>query len=221
MHIVILGCGRTGSELALSLDEAGHSVAIVDRDRDAFNKRLSERFTGRAVLGGIIQQSVLEQAGIAEADAVAAVSSGDNSNIVAARIAREHYEVKNVVARIKDPRRAEIYQRLGIPTVATLTWTTNQVLRRLFPNEVAIDWTHPSGTMQLIELDLPGDWAGHKLDPLGKGERYRLVAVTRAGEARLAAPGLVGQEGDVLHLLVHDDARSELDHLLAEGGAHQ
>jgi trk system potassium uptake protein TrkA len=221
MHIVILGCGRTGSALAQSLDEAGHSVAIVDKDRDAFNKRLSERFTGRAVLGGIINRAVLEQAGIAEADAVAAVSSGDNSNIVAARIAREHYEVKNVVARIKDPRRAEIYQRLGIPTVGTLTWTTNQVLRRLFPDSVEVDWTHPSGSLQLVERDLPADWAGHKLEPLTKGERYRLVAVTRAGEARLTGPGLVGQEGDVLHLLLHDDAMSELDHVLGEGGAHQ
>jgi trk system potassium uptake protein len=221
MHIVILGCGRTGSDLALSLDAAGHSVAIVDRSRDAFNKRLTERFTGRAVLGNIISQAVLEQAGIAEAEAVAAVSSGDNSNIVAARIAREHYEVKNVVARIKDPRRAEIYQRLGIPTVATLTWTTNQVLRRMFPDEVVVDWTHPSGTLQLLELDLPAAWAGHKLELLTKGERYRLVAVTRAGEVRLAGTGLVGQEGDVLHLLVHDDARTELDRVLAEEGAHQ
>ena len=221
MHIVILGCGRTGSALALSLDADGHSVAIVDRDRDAFNKRLSERFTGRAVLGNIINRSVLEQAGIADADAVAAVSSGDNSNIVAARIAREHYEVKNVVARIKDPRRAEIYQRLGIPTVGTLRWTENQVRRRLFPDEVATDWTHPSGTLQLLERDLPPDWSGHKLDRLAAGERFRLVAVTRAGEARLTGPGLVGQEGDVLHLLVHDDARKELDDVLAEGGAHQ
>ena len=221
MHIVILGCGRTGSALALSLDGAGHSVAIVDKDRDAFNKRLSERFTGRAVLGNIINRAVLEQAGIADAEAVAAVSSGDNSNIVAARIAREHYEVKNVVARIKDPRRAEIYQRLGIPTVATLTWTTNQVLRRLFPDEVAVDWTHPSGTLRLVERDLPADWSGHKLERLTKGEHYRLVAVSRAGEARLTGPGLVGQEGDVLHLFVHDDGVAELDDVLAEGGGHQ
>jgi trk system potassium uptake protein TrkA len=220
MHIIVLGCGRTGSDLALSLDASGHSVAIVDRDRDAF-RRLPERFTGRAVLGGCINQAVLEQAGIAEAEAVAAVTSGDNSNIVAARIAREHYEVKNVVARIKDPRRAEIYQRLGIPTVATLTWTTNQVLRRLFPGDAAIDWTHPSGSMHLLERDLSAEWAGHKLDPLCNGERFRLVAVTRAGEAKLAVAGMVGQEGDLLHLLVHDDATTELDNVLAEGGAHQ
>jgi trk system potassium uptake protein TrkA len=220
MHIIVLGCGRTGSELALSLDGSGNSVAIVDRDRGAF-RRLPERFTGRAVLGNCIDQAVLEQAGIAEAEAVAAVTSGDNSNIVAARIAREHYEIKNVVARIKDPRRAEIYQRLGIPTVATLTWTTNQVERRLFPGESAIDWTHPSGTMHLLEHDLPDGWAGHKLDPLFDGERFRLVALTRAGEAKLASPGLVGQEGDLLHVLVQQDATSELDQLLAEGGAHQ
>lgn len=219
MHILVLGCGRTGSELALSLDGAGHSVAIVDRDRGAF-RRLPERFTGRAVLGNCINQAVLEQAGIGDAVAVAAVTSGDNSNIVAARISREHYEIKNVVARIKDPRRAEIYQRLGIPTVATLTWTTNQVLRRLFPGDNEIDWTHPSGTMHLVERDLPDGWAGHRLDALGENERFRLVAVTRAGEAKLAGPGLVGQEGDLLHVLVHEDATNELEQLLAQGGAN-
>lgn len=220
MHIIVLGCGRTGSDLALSLDASGHSVAVVDRERDSF-RRLPERFTGRAVLGNCISQTVLEQAGIAEAEALAAVTSGDNSNIVAARVAREHYEVKNVVARIKDPRRAEIYQRLGIPTVATLTWTTDQVLRRLFPGQSDIDWTHPTGSLHLIERDLPGDWAGHRLDPLAEGQRYRLVAITRAGEARLASPGLIGQEGDLLHLIIQKDATAELDVRLAEGGAHQ
>ena len=185
--------------------------------RDAF-RRLPERFTGRAVLGNVINQSVLEQAGIAEAGAVAAVTSGDNSNIVAARIARETYEIESVVARIKDPKRAEIYQRLGIPTVATVTWTTDQVMRRLFPDESTTDWTHPGGTLHLVERDLPVGWAGQKLDPLvGTGkpdDRFRLVAVTRAGDGKLSAPGLVGQEGDLLHLLVHDDANAELEQLL-------
>ena len=224
MHIIVLGCGRIGSRLATTLESQNHTVAVVDRDRDAF-RRLPERFTGRAVLGNVINQSVLEQAGITEAGAVAAVTSGDNSNIVAARIARETYEIASVVARIKDPKRAEIYQRLGIPTVATVTWTTDQVMRRLFPTTSVTDWTHPGGTLHLVERDLPVGWAGRKLDRLcGTGktdDRFRLVAVSRAGEGKLAGAGMVGQEGDLLHLLVQDDATAELEQLLNEGEGHE
>ena len=223
MHIIVLGCGRIGSRLATILEAENHTVAVVDKDRDAF-RRLPERFTGRAVLGNVINQSVLEQAGINEAGAVAAVTSGDNSNIVAARIARETYEIESVVARIKDPKRAEIYQRLGIPTVATVTWTTDQVMRRLFPTTTSTDWTHPGGDLHLVERDLPANWAGQRLDSLlGAGtadDRFRLVAVTRAGEGRLTTAGMVGQEGDLLHLLVHDEATEALEQLLAEGEGH-
>lgn len=221
MHIIVLGCGRIGSRLATLLEEGGNTVAVVDRERDAF-RRLPERFTGRAVLGGVINQSVLEQAGIKEASAVAAVTSGDNSNIVAARIARETYGIESVVARIKDPRRAEIYQRLGIPTVATVTWTVDQVMRRLFRDDTVTDWTHPSGGLHLVERDLPPQWAGHRLDHLVTGtDDYRLCLVTRGGEPRLASPGLVGQEGDLLHLFVQTAATEALEAALAQGGAHE
>ena len=223
MHIVVLGCGRIGSRLAMTLEAEQHTVAVVDRDRDAF-RRLSDRFTGRAVLGNVINQTVLEQAGIGEAGACAAVTSGDNSNIVAARIAKETYGIESVVARIKDPKRAQIYQRLGIPTVATVTWTTDQVLRRLFPSRTVTDWTHPDGSLHLVERELPDGWAGRSLDALiGAGtvaDRYRLVAVTRAGVAQLAAPGLVGQDGDVLHVVVSGGADDELERVLdGEGRA--
>jgi trk system potassium uptake protein len=219
MHIVILGCGRIGSRLGMTLEGQGHTVAVVDRDRNAF-RRLSERFTGRAVLGNVINRAVLEQAGIAEANAVAAVTSGDNSNIVAARIARETYGIESVVARIKDPKRAAIYQRLGIPTVATVTWTTEHVMRRLFPTSTATDWTHPAGNLHLVERALPASWVGRDLATLcGTGtdeDRCRLVLVTRAGEPMFAVPGMVGQEGDLLHLLVHDDGSAGFENLLSD-----
>lgn len=220
MHIIVLGCGRIGSSLATSLEADEHTVAVVDRDRDAF-RRLPERFTGRAVLGNVINQSVLEQAGISEAGAVAAVTSGDNSNIVAARIARETYEIASVVARIKDPRRAQIYQRLGIPTVATVTWTTDQVMRRLFPTTTVTDWTHPAGKLHLVERQLPVAWVGKAFGALAGADkadaRFRLVSVTRSGEGRIAGPDLVAQEGDLLHLMVHDDGAAELEQLLTDG----
>ncbi len=218
MHIIVLGCGRIGSSLATTLEAEEHTVAVVDRDRDAF-RRLPERFTGRAVLGNVINQSVLEQAGISEAGAVAAVTSGDNSNIVAARIARETYEIASVVARIKDPRRAQIYQRLGIPTVATVTWTTDQVMRRLFPATTVTDWTHPAGDLHLVERQLPVGWVGNEFGALAGADkpdaRFRLVSVTRSGKGMMASPGLLAQEGDLLHLLVHDDGAAELEQLLA------
>jgi trk system potassium uptake protein TrkA len=217
MHVIVLGSGRIGSALATRLDQEKHSVSIVDRDRESF-RRLPERFTGRAVLGNGFDRDVLEQAGIREAGAVAAVMYGDNSNIVAARIARETYEVPRVVARIKDPRRAEIYQRLGIPTVAMVTWTTDQVMRRLFAAETDVDWTDASGQVSLVERDLPDAWAGRRLDTLDQGDRFRLVALSRAGAARLPTPGLVGQEGDILHLVVHADAAGELESLLSSAG---
>src|SRR5690606_4691181 len=158
----------------------------------------------------------LEQAGVREAGALAAVTSGDNSNILSARVARETFGVPHVVARIYDPARAEIYQRLGIPTVATVTWSTDQVYRRIFPERTVTDWTDPTGTLALVERDLPVAWAGHPLDPLD-GPAARLVALTRAGEARLATRGLVGQEGDILHVLVRVDAVDDLDALI-DGG---
>lgn len=214
MHVIVVGCGRVGSELAVNLDQTGHSVAVIDKNRNAF-RRLPERWSGRAVLGFGFDRDHLEQAGIAEAEAVAAVTSGDNTNILTARIARETYQIPNVVARIYDPRRAVIYQRLGIPTVATVTWTTDQVMRRLLPEQTTTEWTDATGTVSMVERALPDGWAGHRLSALGEPGRFRLVAITRAGLARLAGPDLVGQEGDLLHLTVVKDALDELEARLA------
>src|SRR5579859_2651756 len=150
MHVIVVGCGRVGSELAIRLNGEGHSVAIIDKNRRAF-RRLPDDWPGQTVVGFGVDRDHLAQANVTGAGALAAVTSGDNSNVLAARIARETYQIPNVVARIYDPRRAAIYQRLGIPTVATVTWTTDQVLRRLFPEEGATEWTDPSGKFTLLE----------------------------------------------------------------------
>jgi trk system potassium uptake protein TrkA len=162
MHVIVVGCGRVGAGLAIALDQADHSVAVIDKIPASF-RRLPVEWSGEKVVGSGFDRDDLERAGVERADALAAVTSGDNSNILTARIARETYEIPAVVARIYDPRRAEIYRRLGIPTVATVTWTTNQVMRRLFPDR----WD------------------------------------------------LVGQEGDLLHLIVAADAFDVLEELLA------
>ena len=221
MHAIVVGCGRVGSELAISLDQLGHTVAIIDNARSAF-RRLPERWNGRAVHGSGFDREALEQAGIQDATALAAVAFGDNTNVLAARIAKETYQVPNVVARIKDPGRAVIYQRLGIPTVATIRWATDQVLRRLLPGDTVTEWTDASGALNLVERALPESWAGHRLTGLDGGADFRLAALTRGGEARLPAPDIIGQEGDILHILVRKDAVDRLEERLAEGheGGH-
>ena len=215
VHVIVVGCGRVGSGLAVSLSAEGHSVAVVDRSSRAF-RRLKD-WDGTRIVGSGFDRDVLEEAGALDADALAAVTSGDNTNILTVRIARETYKIPNVVARIYDPRRAEIYQRLGIPTVATVTWTIDQVRRRLLTDEDARDWSDPTGRLTLIERSLPEAWAGRSLCDLEQPGRLSLVAVTRAGVPRLDARELVGQEGDVLHLAVLDDAWRGLDQALAPG----
>jgi trk system potassium uptake protein TrkA len=214
VHVIVVGCGRVGSELAVSLDQGGHSVAIMDKNPAAFRK-LPDGWGGRTVHGFGFDRDHLEAAGVHEAGALAAVTSGDNSNILAARIARETYEIPRVVARIYDPRRALIYQRLGIATVATVTWTTDQVMRRLFEDDAVTEWAEPSGQVVLLERTLPDAWAGHPLGGLSAGERFHLVAMTRAGQAQLAREDLIGQDGDLLHIAVRKDALDELTQVLA------
>ena len=219
VHVVIVGCGRVGSGLAIRLVEQGHTVSILDKVARSF-RRLPSDWPGTSIVGSGFDRDDLDRAGAKQAGALAAVTSGDNSNILTARIARETYGIHSVVARIYDPRRAEIYQRLGIPTVATVTWTIDQVMQRLLPEAVVGEWSDPTGSLVLVERVLPDAWAGKALRDLGMAGKVKVVAVTRAGMPRLEVADLVGQEGDLLHLAVLKDAVGELEHRF-EGGAAQ
>ncbi|MGD0312796.1 MAG: TrkA family potassium uptake protein [Acidimicrobiales bacterium] len=214
VHIVIVGCGRVGSGLGLGLAEQGHSVAIIDRNAKAF-RRLPPDWPGTTIVGSGFDRDDLDRARAGEATSLAAVTSGDNSNILTARIARETYEIPNVVARIYDPRRAQIYLRLGIPTVATVSWTIDQVRRRLVPNEVESEWTDSTGTLSLVERELPERWAGKRLAELSVPGEVTVVAVTRAGAVRLDFADLVGQDGDVVHLMITAEALGRFNARLA------
>jgi trk system potassium uptake protein TrkA len=214
VHIVIVGCGRVGSGLGLGLAEQGHSVAIIDRNAKAF-RRLPPDWPGTTIVGSGFDRGDLDRARAGEANSLAAVTSGDNSNILTARIARETYEIPNVVARIYDPRRAQIYLRLGIPTVATVSWTIDQVRRRLVPNEVESEWTDSTGTLSLVERELPERWAGKRLAELSVPGEVTVVAVTRAGVVRLDFADLVGQDGDVVHLMITAEALGRFNARLA------
>jgi trk system potassium uptake protein TrkA len=213
MHVIVVGCGRVGSGLAASLTAEGHHVAIIDRSQRAF-RRLADEWPGQRVVGSGFDRDDLERAGAIGADALAAVTNGDNTNILTVRIARETYQIPRVVARIYDPRRAEIYQRLGIPTVATVTWTIDQVRRRLLPGTGVSEWSDASGQLALVEWTLPEAWAGRRLAEVEVPGRISLVAVTRAGVPRLDARELVGQEGDTLQLAVMTEAAALLEQLL-------
>jgi trk system potassium uptake protein TrkA len=217
VHVVVVGCGRVGSELAGALQLAGHSVAVVDKNPRAF-RRLGPEFDGRTVVGFGFDRDHLAEAGIEEAGAFASVTNGDNSNILCARIARESYKIERVVARIYDPRRALIYQRLGIPTVATVAWTTDQVLRRLLPDETRHDWVDATGTVALVERPISTAAIGRKLGKLNQPGRFWLTAVTRFGKAQVVTSDLVGQDGDVLVFVSAVDAIDDLQTHLDSGG---
>jgi trk system potassium uptake protein TrkA len=221
VHIVIMGCGRVGSTLAHILEDQGHSVSIIDQDADAF-RRLHSGFKGRKITGFGFDRDVLIEAGIEQADAFAAVSSGDNSNIISARVVRESFGIQRVAARIYDPRRAEVYQRLGIPTVATVRWTADQMLRTLLPDGAEPQWRDPTGKIVLAEVAYSEDWLGEKIKTLEQSAGVRIVYLARLGRAMLPDPGTVLQEGDLLHVMAEE---SDLERIVVAfakrpGGGH-
>ena len=212
MHVVIAGCGRVGSELGTNLERLGHSVVIIDKNEKAF-ERLRQDFSGKKIVGFAFDRNVLEAAGIGNADAFASVTSGDNSNILSARVAKEHYRVPAVVARIYDPRRAQIYQRLGIQTVATVRWTTDQILRTLMPDEVPVEYTVDNGEVVVTAVPVPHETVGKRAGEVDLEGRRRIVAISRFGVPRLPDKELTLQEGDIIHISV---VRSDLPSLVED-----
>ena len=217
MHVVIVGCGRVGSTLAVGLVAGGHTVAVIDRKPESFT-RLGEKFGGTTVAGIGFDRDVLLEAGIEKAQAVAAVTNGDNSNILIARVAREKFGIEKVVARIYDPKRAEIYERLGISTVATVKWTSERILRRILPDLPAVEWTDPSSNVVLVEREFPNSLVGKRaidLDLPG----VRLSVIRRLGVALIPDSQTLVQQSDVGYFAVGTDALKNLDKHLARGSS--
>jgi trk system potassium uptake protein TrkA len=213
MHFVIMGCGRVGAELTVQLSKAGHSVAVIDKRKEAF-ERLPPDFNAQTFVGVGFDREILEEAGIKEADAFIAVSNGDNSNIVSARIAREHYRVKKVIARIYDPRRADIYERLNIPTVATVRWAAKQIQFLLFHEREEIRETMAGGSLLHLQVEIPQHLVGKKMESIEAEGEVELIGVDRGGSGFIPMPGSTFKEGDVAHLVVHRDAQEKFDHLM-------
>ena len=196
MHMIIVGCGRVGSTLAKELSSEGHDVVIIDRDATAF-RRVAENFTGKTITGIGFDRGVLTSAGITADSAVMAVTSGDNSNILIARVARELFGVSNVVARIYDPRRAAIYERLGISTVATVAWTSNRIRQTILPHETEPEWSDPSSTFQLVERRVSAHLAGTTIEKT----EANIVLLHRVSSTEVPASSTVLQQDDVVHIL--------------------
>ena len=211
-----MGCGRVGSTLARSLEDRDHTVAVIDSNPDAF-RRLGPSFNGTKVTGIGFDQDVLDRAGIEKAGAFAAVSSGDNSNIIAARVARETFGIQQVVARIYDPGRAEVYQRLGIETVATVKWTADQVLRRILPAGAEPDFRDPSGTIRLDQFRITEAWIGQRTVDLQMQTGSRIAWIDRLGEGMLPTRETVIQEGDVLHLVMREENADRVYSVFEQG----
>jgi trk system potassium uptake protein len=221
VHIVIMGCGRVGSTLAHILEDRGNTVAVIDRDPEAF-RRLRPAFKGDRVTGIGFDRDVLARAGIERADSFAAVSSGDNSNIIAARVARETFGVRQVAARIYDPRRAEVYERLGIPTVATVRWTADQMLRKLLPEGAEPLWRDATGKIVLSQVSVSPEWIGEPVKLVEASAGTRIAYIDRLGEAIVPQPGTVLQQGDVVHVIAPENELDRIEAAFAsrERGGH-
>lgn len=217
MHMIVVGCGRVGSTVARELTEAGHDVVVIDRRADSF-RRLGEDFGGRTMTGIGFDRTVLTAAGITSESGVMAVTSGDNSNILIARVARETFGVGQVVARIYDPRRAAVYERLGIPTVASVAWTSARVLRSVLPHGSEVEWTDPSSTFALIERRVAATGAGRSVAELDSAGG-RVCLLNRSGQPRIPSATLLLQEGDLVQIMVAGDRADAIDRLVA--GAHE
>jgi trk system potassium uptake protein TrkA len=199
VYVVIMGCGRVGSSLSAGLERLGHEVAVIDRDPQSF-RRLSADFAGRQVVGQGFHREVLIEAGVERADAFAAVSSGDNSNIISARVARETFGIERVVARIYDAKRAAVYERLGIPTVATVPWSTDRLMRMLLPDGVASAWREPTGTVAILPLPVHEDWVGHPIRELEQATGSRVAFIVRFGTGVLPKPDTAVQAEDTIYV---------------------
>ncbi|MGL5405304.1 MAG: potassium channel family protein [Propionibacteriaceae bacterium] len=214
VHVVVMGCGRVGSTLARSLEKRGHTVAVIDINPDAF-RRLGPDFQGRTVKGMGFDRAVLEKAGIRNAAGFAAVSSGDNSNVLAARVVRETFDIDNVVSRIYDQDRAEVYERLGIATVAAVRWASDQVLQRLLPESSEPLWRDTTGEARLIDVYVHPDWIGHSIADIEQDAHTKVAFLTRFSAGIVPEARTLLQDGDRVLIAVTSSCQEAVEAILS------
>jgi trk/ktr system potassium uptake protein len=215
MRVIIMGCGRVGSELSIQMVKGGHDVAVIDKNPDAFY-RYPPGDGARTLVGIGFDPDVLEDAGIKEADAFVAVSSGDNSNIVSARVALEHYHVPKVIARIYDPRRAEIYERLNIPTVATTTWGVKQIQLMLFHDRQEVRESLGGGDLVRLRVPVPSHLVGKPATSLNVDGKILVAGISRGGHGLIPSADTTLREGDFMAVIMAKEGTDLLDERLAQ-----
>lgn len=214
MRVIVVGCGRAGAELALQLLQDGHDVTVVDKNPTAFY-RLGEGFKGKTVTGVGFDRDVLIRAGVEQADALAAFTDGDNTNVITARVARNVFRVPKVVARLYDPRRAEIYQRLGLQTVSATAWGVDRAIQLMIHPDLHVAATLGNGDVELMELEVPPHWVSRTVSNVNVPGEISVVALTRKDKTIIPILGTVFQDGDRATIAVMVSARAQLEELMA------
>jgi trk system potassium uptake protein TrkA len=213
MKIIIAGCGRVGTGLAAVLSQNGHHITVIDKDPDAF-ANLGSSFSGQRIAGICFDRDVLMQAGIEQADGLAAVTDSDEANIVTAQVARQIFHVPKVVARVYDPRQAEIYRRLGLQIIATTSWGVSRIAEILSYSQLDSVLNLGNGEVDIIQSDVPALLVGRTVNDLTDIGEITVVAITRNNRAFLPTLGTVFEAGDRLYMAVRTTAMSRLNVLL-------
>lgn len=216
MKFLIIGCGRVGSAVANALYVDNHKITVVDNNVNAFN-RLSRGFNGTTIVGHAFDKDILEKAQIHQADALAALTNGDNSNIVTARIARDEYRVPKVIARIYDPVRAKLYRNLGIQTVAPVAWTSNKIKDLLIHPEYATQLTFGNGEVEMTRVEIAGRLVGKEVANLTIPAQIQVISITRLGSAFIPTSGTIFEKGDVARLVVARAALAKFQEFVQGG----
>ena len=199
MFLIIVGCGRVGSELAYRLYQGGHQVTVIDQVGTSF-EHLHPEYRGRTVTGEVLGEDVLKRAGIEQADGLAAVTNSDAVNGVVGYVARTIFDVSNVVVRNYDPRFRELHEAFGLQTVASTAWGAQRIEELFHQVQGRTVFSAGNGEVEVYELRVPEEWSGRPLRDLLPAEGCLPVAVTRAGRAALPGPEARLEEGDVVHV---------------------
>jgi len=213
MKVTIMGCGRIGSQVSELMAGQGHDVTVIDHDDNAVG-RLGPNFKGRIVHGLGFDRNVLIEAGIEQADAFVSASSSDNANIVAARIARNIFHVPRVVARLYDPLRAEVYQRLGLTTISSTNWGAERICQMISHTDLDVLYTFGRSEVSLIMVEAPLQLIGKNVAQLSVPGEIAVVSITRNDQAFLPVRGTEFREGDLIHLSVLSSAMDRLEEML-------
>jgi trk system potassium uptake protein TrkA len=213
MQIVILGCGRVGSQLANLLSLESHKVTVIDNNPKAFS-RLGKNFKGNTVTGFGFDKEILEKAGIEHADAFASITQGDNRNIVSALIAKREYRVPIVVARIYDPLRALVYKKLGITTISPTTWGANKIKEIICHPDILSQMSLGNGEVEIVEVEINTNLAGFTSDKINVPGEIMVISITKLGRAYIPVVGTVMDKGDLLHIAVASTSIPQLKRIL-------